>query len=172
MLMRNADIVPISDMTGIIEFAGIWKKRGRVFGTPAYYVFQMYSTAEPSIAVDVTNDAGHYDVHEGVTRLPEIPDVPYLDTVAALNTAKDRLTLFCVNRHLTEDIPARIAVSGFTAHAPGTAETIYAGSLYETNDEVQPEHIKPEKSTVMVDHGELRYTFRHASVTRIDINAQ
>jgi hypothetical protein len=29
MLLRNSDIVPISDMTGIIEFGGIWKKRGR-----------------------------------------------------------------------------------------------------------------------------------------------
>lgn len=172
MLMRNADIVPISDMTGIVEFAGIWKKRGRVFGTPIYYVFKMYSTAEPSIAVDVTNNAGHYDVHEGVTRLPEIPDVPYLDTVGVLNSTRDRLSLFCVNRHLTEDIPARIAVSGFSVHGPGTAETVYAGSLYEMNDETQPEHIKPEKSTVVIDHGVLQYTFRHASVTRIDINSQ
>ena len=28
MLLQNANIVPISDMTGIIEFAGMWKKRG------------------------------------------------------------------------------------------------------------------------------------------------
>jgi len=172
MLMRNADIVPISDMTGIIEFAGIWKKRGRVFGTPIYYVFKMYSTAEPSTAVDITNDAAHYDVHDGVSRLPEIPDVPYLDTVAVLNRAKDRLSLFCVNRHLTEDIPARIAVVGFSPHGRATADTVYAGSLYEMNDETQPEHIKALTSTVMVDHGELQYTFRHASVTRIDINSE
>ncbi len=30
MLLRNADIVPISDMTGVVEFAGIWKKRKSV----------------------------------------------------------------------------------------------------------------------------------------------
>ncbi len=172
MLMRNADIVPISDMTGIVEFAGIWKKRGRVFATPAYYVFQMYSTADPSLAVEVTNNAAHYDVHGGVTRLPDIPDVPYLDTVAVLNKAKDRLTLFCVNRHLTEDIPARIAISGFTAHGPASAQTIHAAGLYEVNDEVQPEHIKPQQSTFTLDHGELQYTFRHASVTRIVFTAQ
>src|SRR5262249_46045502 len=41
MLMRHANIVPISDMTGIIEFGGIWKKREQVYGTPQYYVFTM-----------------------------------------------------------------------------------------------------------------------------------
>ena len=53
MLMQNASIVPISDMTGIIEFAGIWKKRGRVYGTPSYYTFRLYSTAGPTpVAVE------------------------------------------------------------------------------------------------------------------------
>ena len=50
MLMRNADVVPISDMTGIMEFAGIWKSRGQVYGAPGYYAFRMYSTAHPAIA--------------------------------------------------------------------------------------------------------------------------
>ena len=31
MLMELGISLPISDMTGIIEFAGIWKKRGHVF---------------------------------------------------------------------------------------------------------------------------------------------
>ncbi len=120
MLIRNADIVPVSDMTGIIEFAGIWKKRGRVFGTPAYYTFQMYSSAQPDVAVEVENNSGHYDVHQGVTRLPEIRDVPYLDTVAVMNKVKGRLTLFCVNRHLTQDLAATISITGFAAR--GTAQ--------------------------------------------------
>ena len=101
MLIQNADIVPISDMTGIIEFAGIWKKRARVYGTPSYYAFRMYSSADADVAVDVHSNSENYDVHQGVTRLPEIADVPYLDTVAVLNKAGNRLTLFCVNRHLT-----------------------------------------------------------------------
>ncbi len=33
MLLRSSDIVKVSDMTGIIEFAGIWKKQGRVFAS-------------------------------------------------------------------------------------------------------------------------------------------
>jgi len=34
MLLRSADIAPIADMTGNIEFGGIWKKRGRPTESP------------------------------------------------------------------------------------------------------------------------------------------
>jgi len=47
MLLRSADIAPIADMTGNIEFGGIWKKRGRAYGVPAYWAFRMYSNAMP-----------------------------------------------------------------------------------------------------------------------------
>jgi alpha-N-arabinofuranosidase len=168
MLLRNADIVPISDMTGIIEFAGIWKKRGRVFGTPAYYVFKLFATAEPETGVAVENNAGQYDVSHGVARLPDIPNVPYLDTVAVLNKAKDRLTLFCVNRNLTRDIPAAISIAGFAPGAAAEIQTISAESIYEMNDEGDPQHIAPQLSHATAHNGTLQYTFRHESVTRID----
>ncbi len=126
MLIRNAKIVPISDMTGIIEFAGIWKKRGRVYGTPAYYTFRLYSTADAEIPVALDTNSGHYDVHHGITRLPEIPDVPYIDALAALNKQGNRLTIFCVNRHLHEDIPVTIALRGFDAKETGAVQSISA----------------------------------------------
>ena len=113
MLMANSDIVPISDMTGIIEFAGIWKKRGHVFGTPSYYTFQMYSTAAGDRLVEVKSNTRKYDVHSGVTRFPEISDVPYLDVVAEVNQAEDEMTAFCINRHLTEDTAATLQLAGF-----------------------------------------------------------
>jgi len=172
MLIQNADIVPISDMTGIIEFAGIWKKRARVYGTPSYYAFRMYSNADDDVGVDVQSNSESYDVHQGVTRLPEIANVPYLDTVAVLNKAGDRLTLFCVNRHLTRDIPADIALTGFTPKGSGTVESLFAPSIYEGNDEMRPQHIKPVQSSVNLTNSGVQYTFRHESVTRIELSAR
>lgn len=172
MLIQNADVVPISDMTGIIEFAGIWKRRARVYGTPVYYAFRMYSSADPDVAVEVQNSTGYYDVHQGVSRLPEIANVPYLDVVAVLNKVADRLTLFCVNRHLTEDLSAAISIDGFNARGDGRAESLYASNIYEGNDEVQPEHIKPVESTVSVKNSRIAFTFRHESVTKIELEAQ
>ena len=51
-LMRVADFTPIADMTGLIEFGGIWQKRGRTYGVPAYWAFRMYSTADGTRLVD------------------------------------------------------------------------------------------------------------------------
>jgi alpha-L-arabinofuranosidase len=172
MLIQNADIVPISDMTGIIEFAGIWKKRGRVYGTPAYYTFRLYSTADTNESVAVESNSKHYDVHHGISRLPEIADVPYLDVVAAINDRKDKLTIFCVNRHLNQDIPATISLNGFNARPNGTVQLLNANSIYETNNEVQPDSISPVESTVHIANSELQYTFRHESVTRIELTAR
>jgi alpha-N-arabinofuranosidase len=171
MFIQNAAIVPVSDMTGIIEFGGIWKKRGRVFGTPAYYAFRLYSTADASQPVTVTNNTPNYEVHSGITRLPEIPAVPYLEVVAALNAAGDRLTLFCVNRELHRDLPARIALDGFRAAPTAAAQTLSAASIYAANDEEQPERIVPVPATANVKNSELLYTFPHASVTRLELDA-
>jgi alpha-N-arabinofuranosidase len=168
MLLRNSDIVPISDMTGIIEFGGIWKKRGRVFGVPAYWVFRMYSNADVARLVETQNNVQKYDVEQGSTRLPTIADVPYLDVVAAINSSGNKLTLFCVNRHLTRDIETRIDISGFRP-TNSTARSLFANSIYEKNDEAEPEHIHPLTTSLSANSGELKYTFRHESVTVIEL---
>jgi alpha-N-arabinofuranosidase len=172
MFMRNADVVPISDMTGIVEFAGIWKKRGRVFVTPAYHAFRIYSTAHADVPVAVETSAGHYDVERGVTRLPNISDVPYLDVIAALNEAGDELTLFCVNRRLHQDIPAAITVDGFKPAREAKVESLSASSIYDVNDEDRPNAIGPAESTATITGSKLEYTFPRESITRIELSGQ
>lgn len=172
MLMRVADIVPIADMTGIMEFGGIWKKRGRVFGAPSYWVFRMYSNANVSQVVQARTQVEKYDVEQGSVRLPSIADVPYLDVVAARNEAADKLTLFCVNRHLTEDISARISVPGFAPGPEGSARTLWAASLYDKNDEAHPEAVIPSGRSVRLEGSQLEFTFRHESVTIIELHGK
>ncbi len=161
-------IVPISDMTGIIEFGGIWKKRGRVFGVPAYWVFRMYSNADVAKLVETQSDGPTYDVNQGSTRLPKIADVPYLDVVSAINGSGNKLTLFCVNRHLTRDLETKINLAGFRP-TNATARSIFADSIYEKNDETEPEHIHPRATPLSVESAEFKHTFRHESVTVIEL---
>jgi alpha-N-arabinofuranosidase len=169
MLLRSADIVPISDMTGIIEFGGTWKKRGRVFGVPAYWAFRMYSNADVTRLVETQNNGDKYDVDQGSTRLPKIADVPYLDVVAGLNSAGKKLTLFCVNRHLTRDLETKIEINGFRP-TTAKAQSLFAESIYEKNDETEPDHIHPREASLPVDSAEIKYTFRHESVTVIELS--
>jgi len=170
MLLRVADIVPISDMTGIIEFGGIWKKRGRVFGAPSYWAFRMYSNADATQRVEARTEVGKYNVEQGSVRLPDIPDVPYLDVVAALNDARDKLTLFCANRHLTQDISAHISIAGFAPAADQIVKTLFASSIYEKNDEAHTEAVIPQESRVNLEGVKLDYVFRHESVTVIELH--
>jgi alpha-L-arabinofuranosidase len=168
MLARTADIVPISDMTGIIEFGGIWKKRSRVFGTPAYWVFRMYSTSDAARPVETSTSGTTYSVASGESRLPSIEAVPSLDVVAELNDSGEKLTLFCVNRDLTRDLQAKIEMVGFPPEARAFAQTLYADSIYEKNDEVQPERVHPHDEAFSATEGGFSYVFRHESVTRIE----
>ncbi len=169
MVMRNADIVPISDMTGILDFGGIWKKRAQVYGTPAYWVLREYASTHPHTRMDVANDSPTYSIANGVTRLPNIPSVPYLDVVAAEPEDGSKLLLFCLNRNLDRPEPAELdlsalGVTGVTAKVT----TITAESILAENDEEEPEHVRAVSQTVPAQ-GTLAYTFPNASVTVMEI---
>ena len=171
MLLRSADIVPISNMTGLLEFAGVWKKRGQVFGTPAYYAFSLYSNADVSQPVQVRTDSLTYDVSQGIKRLPDVTGVPYVDIVAALNEKNDRLTLFCVNRHLDADFPVEISLHGFTATS-AQANSLFSNTIYDVNDEVNPEAVVPRRQIVVVNGRTVATKLRHESVTVIELSGK
>jgi alpha-N-arabinofuranosidase len=169
VLLRNANVVPISDMTGIMEFAGIWKKRAQAYGTPSYYAFQMYSTADASRPVQVKLDSGNYSVRGGVSQMESIADVPYLDVVATLNDAGDVLTLFCVNRATSQDLNAEIHFDGFQA-SKAHFQTLSAANLYEGNDETDPKRVTPSITDAPVASPAISHVFPHESVTVISLH--
>ncbi len=172
MLMRNADTVPISDMTGIMEFAGIWKKRSQVYATPAYYVFKMYASADADNLVSSTANAGTYSVSHGVERLPDIAAVPYLDVIAALSQDGKRLSLFCVNRSLDTDIPAAIRLHQFAASGKAKVQLLTSASMNDINDEIDPAHVQVVENFESTTPDGWSHTFPHASVTVISVDRQ
>jgi alpha-L-arabinofuranosidase len=171
MLLRSSSHVQISDMTGVIEFAGIWKKRGRVFGTPASYVFQMYSTSPSDRLLPSSVDSGTYSVYQGITRLPEIANVPYLDVSATMSTDKKHVTLFVVNRSLDRDIATDLSLKGITVAPNANVTTLRSDDLYAVNDETNPEAVIPEDHSLHVAD-QFRYSFPRASVTRISLSTK
>lgn len=168
-LMRTADFTSVADMTGLIEFGGIWKKRGRVYAVPAYWAFRMYSTADAVAPVGTRVDGETYDIHDGNDRLPEIEKVPYLDVVSVLNENGDKLTLFCVNRHLTRDFASDIRLAGFAPSRDAQVHTLSALSIYQGNDEIHPDAVRPHDSSINISGSEFSYIFPHSSVTVIEL---
>jgi alpha-N-arabinofuranosidase len=169
-ILRDADIVPISDMTGNVEFGGIWKKRGQVYPAPAYWVLRAYATAAPHTLLSVQSDGPTYSVSHGVNRLPEIANVPYLDLTAAESADGKRLLLFCVNRSLFTAAHVELDLSNLkSASGPMRITTLEGETILAENTEEQPDLVKPVTSTETVRPGKLAHTFPNASVTVLEI---
>lgn len=167
---RHNSQVKLVDMTGLMEFAGIWKRREQVFASPAYYVFQMYSTAKGSTVLPVTTNSGTYSVKNGTLGYADVADVPYVDVVATRSPDKRSITLFCVNRSLRDDAPAEIDLGAFAAAEVARVEQITAISRYVMNDEVEPKRVVPHISSLnAVRNKPLAITLPHESVTVIHL---
>ncbi len=171
MLLQNSDVMAVSDMTGNVEFGGISKRRGQVFGAPAYWVLREYSQARPHLLLDIRSDGPTYSIAHGVTRLPEIKDVPYLDCVAAQTAQRSTLVLTCVNRSLDHAAHAQIDLSTL-AVAPGKAKstTITGDNLLVENDETDANRVIPQPNAENVGADRtLHHTFPPMSVTILQV---
>jgi alpha-L-arabinofuranosidase len=168
-MVRNSDVVSIANMTGILEFGGIWKKREHVYASPAYWVLRTYANARPHTLLKVESNSPTFNISKGVTQLPEIVGAPYLDAVAALSEDGSKLLLLCVNRHVTLPESALIDLSSFAVDGGSAQVTTIAGDgVLAENDEYNTDRV------IAVTHTEKftakrSYTFPNASVTVIEI---
>jgi alpha-N-arabinofuranosidase len=78
MILDHSDLVSVPDMTGLLEFAGIYKRKGEIFVTPQFWAFSAYSPLSGDRLVETLTTVREYDVHRGLTRCPDVPNVPYL----------------------------------------------------------------------------------------------
>ena len=171
MILRNSDIVPVSDMTGILEFAGIWQRRGQVYATPAYWTLRTFANAEPKTALTVISDGPTFTIANGIRSLADIKDVPYLDLAAALSADGHHLLLFATNRDLTRPLTAQLDLSALGVPGSGTAHitTLQAENILVENDEEDPNRVLPSENTIEGKGSSFTHTFPNASVTLISI---
>ena len=169
MLMRASPDVPVSDMTGIMELAGIWKKRGVVYRTPSAYVLGMFAGAPIEHLLPVKVESGSYTIHNGSSRIPDIDHVPFLDVDAAISKDGRTVTLFVINRDLDRDSTARLMIPGLENDSKAEVETLSSPDLYAENDEITPEAIIPQKKLIAVKP-ELHYIFPKASFTKLTLS--
>jgi alpha-N-arabinofuranosidase len=108
---------------------------------------------------------GHYDIHEGQRRFPEISEVPYLDVLATRDSKRNNLVVFVVNRDWKNSITGTVELGGFAPAPDVLAHTLSGGSLLDRNDEENPERVRPMNSTLRAEGTSLRHTFPAASLT-------
>ena len=168
-MMRKSDTVTIADMTGILEFGGIWKKREQVYASPAYWVLRSYAQASPRSLLEISSTSPTYSISKGVVQLPEVVGAPYLDVVAAESEDKSKLVLFCVNRNLTRPERASLDFSALgKVSGPARVTTVEGDGILAENNEYNPERITAVTHTESLAN-RSNYTFPNASVTVIEI---
>ena len=172
MLARNADWIPIANMTGLVEFGGIYKRRGRAFVTPQYWTLYLYSKYAGDTVIGTETRVAQYDVHRGQSFAPEIPAVPYLDVLATLDSARGDIILFVVNRNPRAAQPASIRFSNFKPGPSIKIWTLWAHSLGDRNDEEHLNAVRPVESHVTMRGTILDHTFPAGSVTAISFSAR
>jgi alpha-N-arabinofuranosidase len=172
-VLRHTSQIKITDMTGMMEFAGIWKKREQVYAVPAYYVFRMYTSVKGDTVLPVSSDSGTYNVSGGVRPLDKVQDIPYIDVVATRSSNGKTVTLLCVNRSLNADVPTNFDLGNWHPVGSVRVEQIATNSRYERNDEVEPNHIAPLESTIQIPKGSpLSITLPRESVTILRVQVQ
>src|SRR6185312_4760725 len=160
-----ADFIPLANMTGLVEFAGIHKRRGRTYVTPQYWVLYLYSKYAGDTVVESATRVGSYDVHKGQVFAPEIPDVPFLDVLATVSSERGDIALFVVNRDPKRSQLCRIHISGFKSAANVRILRLAAPSLLTFNSEEHPDAVRPiESRSVMAGDG-LEHAFPAGSVS-------
>jgi len=165
MLLSQADFVPISSMSSLTSGGGLRKLQGFVWATPQCWAFWLYSHRAGDTVVATQTEVRHYDVHNGMTSMPEIPNVPYLDVLATRNSVSGDLVLFVANRDWKNGTPATLRLQGFSAAAQAQVDTLAADSPLAENTGDRPDAIRPVTSSLAVSGSEIRYVFPKLSLT-------
>jgi alpha-N-arabinofuranosidase len=172
-VLRHSSQIKSTDMTGIMEFAGIWKRCEQVYAVLAYYTFKMYTAVAGDTVLPVSTYSGTYNVTGGVRPLDKMEDIPYIDVVATRSSDGKTVTLLCVNRSLNQDVPTSFDLDKWHATAPIQVQQISTVSRYERDDEVEPNHIIPVPGTIPAPTaGPLSITLPHESMTMLRVHVQ
>jgi len=169
-VLRHTSEIKIADMTGLMEFAGIWKRKEQVYAVPAFYAFQMYTVVKGDTVLATTTDSGAYSIEGGDRPVEKVTNVPGMDVVATRSADGKFVTLLCVNRSVSEDVPTSFDLG--TLRLAGTAHMrqISSAGRYERNDEVEPNHVIPlEGAVAQATKSKLSLTLPHESVTVVRV---
>ena len=96
--------------------------------------------------VDSPSYAAKYFDPRGATDLYiAMPEVPYLKLAAVEDPASGAITLFALNRHLSEPMPLELALPGFGTPTLIEALALRHDDLTATNTKEQPEQVSPQR---------------------------
>jgi len=90
-----------------------------------------------------TYAASYYDPRGAQDLWFPLPEVPYLKLAAVHDEQAGALTLFALNRSLTEEMPLRVNAGGFSKLVVEQALQLHDADLTAVNTKSSPERVRP-----------------------------
>ncbi len=157
--IRNSDLIEIGSFSDLVngwlggcirvgdnyadQFRGKvpgWSGKGNVvYGTPTYHMMKMYANRDIAYVVDSKVDGNVFSVPGDHPKF-DMQNLPELDVVACVNENSDTLTVFVVNRSLSE-VHTTINIEGFHFADNVNILEISGPNIDSINDVFQPENI-------------------------------
>jgi alpha-L-arabinofuranosidase len=165
-LERNSDVVVMSSYAPLFGHEDAWQWRPnliwfdnlRSYGTPNYYVQQMFAHNRGDFVLPTTiNDAA----------APAAPELPRLYATASKYDAGD-VTIKVVNSSGAA-VAGQIRLVGLTTPPQSVEATVLTGQPDDVNSIEQPDKVKPATSAVAAASSEFAYEFPANSLTVLRI---
>lgn len=163
--VKMANIAQLVNVLGVLSASG-----DRFYRSSVYYPFLMYCRLAGPERVTTECRCDEFSAPR-LGGIPSIADVPVLDCSATLSGDGKTLTLFVINRHMSEGVEAGVSIKGFGAGSTvevhclnGPAPDSY--NWYGKDEEVSITSSMPETGEVLPN-----YTFPAHSVTALVFTA-
>ena len=143
-LLKHSDRVKIACLAQLVNvIAPVMTNDEKAWAQTIYYPYMHTSNFGRGTAIEAAVNCGTYDSKKH-------KDVPFLDSVAVLSENGEELTVFILNKNLSEDITVDLTTEGLKIK--GMEHIVMAGfDLKAVNDAEHPDAVKP--STVKLSDG-------------------
>ena len=112
-LHRNAHIVEMANIAQVVNVLGLILVEGdKMRLNSIYHPFLLFAREAGRFLVPARVESDSYCTPP-LGLIPALDKVPYLDVSATLSLGKDRVAVFLVNRHLTQEMVVDVEWSGF-----------------------------------------------------------
>jgi alpha-N-arabinofuranosidase len=162
-LLNHADRVKAGCLAQLVNVIApiMTETGGSAWRQTIFWPFAHFSNLGRGRVLRVQDDSPiyattYYDPRGSQDLFFPLPEVPYLKLAAVHQEQADNLTLFALNRNLTEEMPLRVTAGGFSKLEIDRALQLQDADLKAANTKAQPDRVQPSALTgVRAEGGSL-----------------
>ena len=161
-LIRNADRVTAASLAQLVNVIApiMTEPGGPAWRQTTFYPFSITSRLAGGVVLSPRIETGRYATER-------FPEVPLVDAVATYDEGAGRLSVFAVNRSLTESQQVRIDLRGLDVASIAESWTLADDDPFAANTLTDPDRVAPTAGEAVLEGGELQITLPPVSWTAV-----